>query len=111
MSYDIECYSSDGIKFPQASVPEDQIIQIGLTLTTLGNEQDYKQIILTLKECLPIEGVEIYSFNNEQELLVKFSEIIMQYDPDIILSYNGYRFDDHYIHQRLVLSRCADTFL
>lgn len=110
MSYDIETYSNDENKFPVATEADNAVIQIGMTFRKYG-EENYKQIILTLKKCNEIKNALVYSFENESDLILHFSKIIREYDPDIIYSYNGYRFDDNYINTRAVLLDIEKKFM
>lgn len=117
MSYDIECYSHNPELFPSAENLEDYVIQIGMTFMSYGknyrSNKDCQQIILTLKDCAPIEkeNVQVFSFKKEKELLLKMTEIVNNYDPDIIYSYNGHRFDDSYLGTRAKLLNINEQFL
>lgn len=117
MSYDIECYSHNPDLFPEAQNLEDCIIQIGMTFMPYGKKyktnKDCHQIILTLKQCAPInkENVEVFSFKKEKDLLLKMTEIVNNYDPDVIYSYNGHRFDDSYLATRASILKIEDEFL
>lgn len=109
MSYDIECYSSDPDKFPSASNDDDAVIQIGATFQAYG-ESKVKQVIYTLKQCEDIEkdNVAVRCFKSEKRLLEEFSKLILEADPDVIYSYNGYRFDDSYLVERAQKNRVKD---
>lgn len=112
MSYDIECYSDDPGKFPIAENKANSIIGIGMTFQVFGSTK-VEQVILALKKCSPIneKGVKLYHFLTEKELLLKFVEIVKSYNPDIIYSYNGHRFDDSYLYQRAELLGISGSIL
>jgi DNA polymerase delta subunit 1 len=57
-SFDIECYSHDG-QFPQAYRKKDQIIQIGITYTKLGENNPFRKWIACLNKTDPVEGVNV----------------------------------------------------
>jgi DNA polymerase elongation subunit (family B) len=87
----------DGI-FPP--LEGDCIIQIGTTVHCYGeNECNYKNI-LTLGTCDPIDGIEVISCETEQELLMKWRDLIIKIDPDIITGYNIFGFDMQYLYWR-----------
>lgn len=110
MSYDIECYSHDHNKFPIPENQEDKIIQIGITFKRL-NSNNIKQYLLTLGECDDIDNVNVLRYDNEKDLLLGFRDIINDEDPDIIYSYNGYRFDDNYMVTRSKILGIEKEFL
>lgn len=99
LSYDIETNSSTG-EFPKATIPGDAIIQIGLTCHRYGEKSCYKKVIITLKDCLPIEGATVVSVKTEYELIMKYAEFVRYLDPDIITGYNIWTFDDKYLFER-----------
>jgi len=51
LSFDLECVPDDGINFPIATKPNDQIIQIGLSFKRHNHKKPFKDYILTLKSC------------------------------------------------------------
>lgn len=113
MSYDIECYSYDPNKFPTPDHPENPVIQIGMTFQKYGELEFEEQVILTLKKCNQIKtkNTRLFCFENEKDLLLFFRDIINKKDPDIIYSYNGYRFDDSYLYKRAELLGIEKDFL
>jgi len=99
MSFDIECYSSDG-GFPQARRGNDKIIQIGSTYTYLGESTPYRKHIVCLNKTSPIEGVIVESYDNERDLIKGWIDEIIKEDCDIITGYNIFYFDEPYIYER-----------
>jgi DNA polymerase elongation subunit (family B) len=98
-SFDLECKSGDGT-FPQATREEDKIIQIGITFNNYGNSEINKRIMISLNTCDQINNTDIYECKTENELLLKFQEIIQQEDPDILTGYNIFGFDYPYLMER-----------
>ena len=98
-SFDIECMSGDG-SFPLATRETDQIIQIGITFSNYGNVEITKKIIIVLNTCDQIVDTEVYECKTEQELLLKFQEIIHRECPDVFIGYNIFGFDYPYIMER-----------
>lgn len=101
-SYDIEVYSSTG-QFPVASNPGDEITQIGLSLrwndTLLQSEARY---VFVNGSCEPSKdpSVTFVPCKNEKDLLQKFEKCIHDENPDILIGYNTFGFDDAYIADR-----------
>ena len=98
-SFDIECTSEDG-SFPQAFKPNDKIIQIGMTFTKYGSSEIAKKIMISLNSCDPINEVEVHECYTENDLLLKFQEMIQREDPDVLTGYNIFGFDEMYIMDR-----------
>ena len=70
-SFDIEVFSHDG-QFPQAHRKLDQIIQIGITYTRIGQSLPYRKWIACLKDTNNVKVVNVVSFENEDELIDAF---------------------------------------
>ena len=104
-SFDIECTSSDG-SFPKATRKEDEMIQIGTTVYEYGTNKCVYQYICTLKDCEPIEGVDVESYDDERELIIGWAKFIEKIDPDIMTGYNIWGFDWEYIYERAKLCNC-----
>lgn len=102
LSFDLECTSEDG-SFPQHKRPGDKIIQIGMTYSKCSQTECYRKILLSLKKTGDIDGVEVISCKSEKELLLTFSKLIRETDPDILTGYNIYGFDFPYLHGRAKL--------
>lgn len=56
--------------------------------------------MFTLKQCAPIVGSKIYSYEKESDLLLRWTEFVQQVDPDVITGYNIVNFDFPYIIER-----------
>jgi len=101
-AYDIETYSSTG-NFPQASISEDEIIQIGVSFRYTDDLlNSYKRIVFVSGSCSPSEdeSVTFVSCKNEKHLLQEFQKCIKFENPDILAGYNTFGFDDSYIADR-----------
>lgn len=97
-------------------VQGDRIIQIGCVFHNFGKKDKNKNYILTLGSCDKFdEDTDIYPFaeskeftsynveeldNEETRLIMKFKEIINKEQPDIILGYNTFGFDNKFLYER-----------
>jgi DNA polymerase elongation subunit (family B) len=101
-SYDLEVYSSTG-QFPLSSNSGDEITQIGLSLrwndTLLQSEARYVFINGT---CVPSNDptVKFVTCRNEKHLLETFVKCVHDENPDVMIGYNTFGFDDGYIADR-----------
>lgn len=106
MSFDIETYSKNHKKFPNAKNVSDVITMISMVIANYydidyKSDEKYKKIALVLGYAPEIEGCEIIICQSEVEMIMKFFEIIDREDPTFLLGYNIYRFDIPYILDRL----------
>ena len=91
LSIDIECSSEKG-HFP---VPEkDHVIQISNICIEFGADSEpIIQKMFSYKKCADIVGVDVHSFDTEEEMLKEWRQFIIDLDPDIITGYNISMFD------------------
>lgn len=94
LSFDIECISN-GNRVPEPD--KDPIIMVSISF--FPEYKGRKSIVLTSK-FLP-GGKDVICSENEEEMLKKFIEILMQYDPDILIGYNINNFDLPFVVGRL----------
>ncbi|CAI2375632.1 unnamed protein product [Moneuplotes crassus] len=97
LSFDIEC-AAEGHRFPTAE--KDAVIQIANICMTSDKKEPFIRNIFTLKSCAPIVGTEVFSFENEKDLLIAWREFMVQVDPDILTGYNITCFDIPYLMER-----------
>ena len=89
----------------------DPIIQIGTAFHRYGEKECYnKSIVVIGNDELPNEkicdsldeyGIQVYECSSEKELLLKWKEIILHHNPDILTGYNIFGFDFDYINKRI----------
>ena len=105
--FDIECTSGDG-SFPQPDRIEDEIIQIGSVFRRHTETQPYLRVIHVLGTCDSIEGVEVHTFEDEEELLISWASLVTKENPDILSGYNIFGFDFMYIYERSKFLGCSE---
>ncbi|GBG84624.1 hypothetical protein CBR_g38906 [Chara braunii] len=97
LSFDIECAGRKG-HFPE---PEhDPVITIASLVTLQGEQRPLVRNVLTLKQCSPIVGAEVMSFETERDLLLAWRDLIREVDPDLMIGYNICNFDLPYLIDR-----------
>ncbi|KAJ3290887.1 DNA-directed DNA polymerase delta [Borealophlyctis nickersoniae] len=97
LSFDIECAGRKGV-FPDAQL--DPVIQIANMVTVQGENRPFIRNVLTLKQCANIVGTHVMSFENEADVLRRWSDFVSKVDPDIIIGYNINGFDFPYLLDR-----------
>jgi DNA polymerase elongation subunit (family B) len=94
--WDIECYSASG-NFPVAEAG-DPIIQIGMVLVQAGRPTE--KIIFVRGTCDEIPGVTVVAKPTEIEVLTAWAAFMSERNPDILVGYNIFGFDERYLWQR-----------
>ena len=78
----------------------DKVTFIGSTFMKYGESEPYMNHCLVLGTCDPVHNVVIESTDNERDLLLKWTELIQQENPDIIIGYNIFGFDYEFMFRR-----------
>lgn len=78
----------------------DSIIQIGTTVHKYGDKHCSYKNIVTFGTCDQIDGVDVIPCTTEEELLLKWRDVILALDPDIMIGYNIFGFDMAYLYDR-----------
>ena len=95
--------------FPQ--LEGDKVTFIGSTFMNYGEKDPYLNHCLVLGSCDNIDNITVETCKTEDELLVKWCELIQQEDPDIIIGYNIFGFDYEFMYRRAQENRCINEFL
>jgi DNA polymerase elongation subunit (family B) len=78
----------------------DSIIQIGTTFHRYGDTECCYKHVVTLGTCDPIPGVHVRQCATETEVLLAWSSLIRESDPDVVIGYNINAFDFAYMKDR-----------
>lgn len=111
-SFDLECYSSTG-KFPDGSIPRDQIISIGTTYASLDGSIT-RQTVHQLEHCDEIDGIDVHVYDDEVDEINSWLRELENEDVDVIMGYNIFGFDLKFICDRadvLISMSTGDTRL
>ena len=111
MSFDIEAYSHNPLKFPDAEHPEDKVFMISCVFFRAGNDEIVREVLLTLGN--PDEGVvgcECIPYKTESGLLEGFTDVLHDMNPHIITGYNIMSFDMDYMIKRSITEYCEANF-
>jgi DNA polymerase elongation subunit (family B) len=77
----------------------DPVIQIGTTLTR-GTEESTERHLFVFPDCAPIPGIEVHAYPTEKEMILAWFEWMIQRNPDILIGYNVFGFDESYTWNR-----------
>ena len=92
----------------------DKVTFIGSTFLKYGTKEPYLNHCVVLNSCdnIPeVKNCEIETCKNEKELLIKWRNLIIKEDPDIIIGYNIFGFDYDFMYQRAKENNCVKKFL
>ena len=95
--------------FPQ--LQGDEVTFIGSTFLKYGDKEPYLNNCLVVGSCDNVEGMEIESFNTEKALLLRWTSLIQDENPDIIIGYNIFGFDYEFMFRRAQENCCDREFL
>lgn len=84
--------------FPE--VKGDKVIQIGTSFWQYGDDKPIYNNMITLKNTTNIDGIDIYNYDSEKRVLLEWTNMIKHYDPDIVLGYNTFGFDEVFMYDR-----------
>ena len=90
----------------------DKVIQIGTVFWRYGEKEICHNNIITLKGCdkfnVGDKPCEVISKNMERDVLLEWSKLIELHDPDIIIGYNTFGFDESFMYDRIA-DLCVDV--
>ena len=89
----------------------DEVTFIGSTFMNYGSKEPYLNHCLVVGTCDDVEGAEIECVNTEEEILLKWTQLIQRENPDIIIGYNIFGFDYEFMFRRAQENYCDREFL
>lgn len=77
----------------------DPVIQIGTTLTR-GTKESIERHLFVFPDCAPIDGIEVHAYPTEAMMINAWFDWMIERDPDILIGYNVFGFDESYLWAR-----------
>jgi DNA polymerase elongation subunit (family B) len=77
----------------------DPVIQIGTTLTR-GTIDTTERHLFVFPDCDPIPDIIVHSYPNEKTMILGWFEWMIERNPDILIGYNVFGFDEAYVWHR-----------
>lgn len=96
LAFDLEV-NSELINSMPCNRPDDTIFQISCVFEDRPGEK--RKILLVLGQA-EIEGVDVRSYHDEEELLLGFFDLLKDESPNVVTGYNILGFDINYMVQR-----------
>lgn len=113
LSFDIETYSTNhDSKLPDPTEKGNKVVQISVVVAYHGEpEKNWKKYLLTLgRPGFTMKDIEVRFFKTEKKLLLGFTKIVHEINPDIFLGYNILKFDYPYLLKRADLLGIYPSF-
>lgn len=111
MGYDLEAYSSVTSSMPKAFREEDKIFQISCVFARQGGNS-HENYLITLGKVDQRVGkdVKLIMCDTEAELLISFTLLIQEKQPNICIGYNIFTFDIPYMIDRAKMRFVIEEF-
>jgi DNA polymerase elongation subunit (family B) len=77
----------------------DPVIQIGTTMTR-GTADTTTRHLFVFPNCAPIPGIEVHAYPTEEIMILAWFDWMIQQNPDILIGYNVFGFDESYLWGR-----------
>lgn len=113
MGFDIEVNSSNPAAMPSADKVGDKIFQISCVFTRDNTTEEPEPYLLTLGETeteLLGEDTRLLTFRTEAALLIGFTKLVREKNPNVIVGYNILGFDIPYMIKRQEKQGCGKEF-
>jgi DNA polymerase elongation subunit (family B) len=89
----------------------DKVTFIGTTFMRYGEPLPYLNHCLVLDTCDEVPNAVIETAEKESDLLVRWTRLIQEENPDIVIGYNIFGFDYEFMFQRALENDCEGEFL
>ena len=84
---------------PVVKLMGDPVIQIGTTLTR-GTPESVERHLFVFPNCADIPDIVVHAYPTENEMILGWFEWMIERNPDILIGYNVFGFDESYLWNR-----------
>ena len=89
----------------------DEVTFIGSTFMKYGESEPYLNHCFVVGSCDPVDGTTIETTLTEREMLIRWTDLVNNENPDIIIGYNIFGFDYEFMFRRAIENNCTKLFL
>lgn len=100
-SYDIETYSDRHNAMPDPLSSKHVVYMISIVFQRTRDPSSRKTDIILFGDCNDTKMANVIKVKTEMELIDKLQELILYYNPDITINYNGEGYDNAFLETRL----------
>jgi len=101
LSFDIETYSDRHNAMPDSLCSKHVVYLISVVFQRFLKPETKKKEIILFGDCSDTNLANVIKVNSELDLIDKFQELILKYDPEVIIGYNIFGYDNPYLENRL----------
>ena len=101
LSFDIETYSDRHSSMPDSLSAKHVVYLISVVFQKFLKPETRQKEIILFGDCSDTTLANVIKVKTEMELIDKFQELILKYDPEIITGYNFQSYDNPYLDTRL----------
>ena len=84
----------------------DPAIQIGVVLVRAGSPHEKHIFVLDTSDEVP--GATVHAYRTEKEMIIGWAEAMEAWNPDILMGYNTFGFDERYLWDRATELRITE---
>ena len=84
---------------PVVKLVGDPVIQIGTTLTR-GTAESVERHLFVFPDCADIPDIVVHAYPTEKEMILGWFDWMVERNPDILIGYNVFGFDESYLWNR-----------
>lgn len=103
LSFDIEVNSTNPERMPNSKLAGDKIFQISCVLGKTDQKEPSDKVLITIGKAnrdLLDKDITVIECNNEGDVLLNYTKLIKEFNPQIITGYNIFNFDIPYMIER-----------
>ena len=101
LSFDLETYSDRHNSMPDSLCSKHVIYLVSAVFQKFMEPETRKKDIILFGDCSETELANVIKVKTEMELIETFQDLILKYDPDIVIGYNIFGYDYPYLENRL----------
>jgi len=101
LSFDLETYSDRHNAMPDSLCSRHVIYLVSVVFQKFLEPETRQKEIILLGDCSDTNLANVIKVKNEMELINRFQDLILKYDPEIITGYNILGYDNPYLENRL----------
>ena len=95
----------------RTGVEGDMVTFIGSVFFRFGEKTAYLNHCIVLGDCAPIDGVQVVTCDTEREVLLAWTKLIHEQQPNALIGYNIFGFDWRFLYERACETRCEKQFM
>lgn len=101
LSFDIETFSDRHRALPDPYSSKHVVYMISCEFQQLDKPETRRKDLILFGDCNPTDKGNVIKVKSEVELIDTMSDLVIKYDPDVVIGYNIFGYDNPYLDTRL----------